>query len=56
MLICDLCGGDPECDKHFPENAIQYLEYGKADRIYRSVFTEKLAKMMKKGYGGEIND
>ena len=56
VLICDLCSGKPQCVSHCPEKAIQYMEIGKADRIYRSVFTEKLAKMMKKGYGGEIND
>lgn len=56
VLICDLCGGDPECVKHCPEKAIQYLEYGKADRIYRSVFTEKLANKMIKAHGGRSND
>ena len=26
VLICDLCGGDPECVSTCPENAIQYME------------------------------
>lgn len=25
-LLCDLCGGDPQCVKHCPEAAIQYVE------------------------------
>jgi Fe-S-cluster-containing dehydrogenase component len=29
VLICDLCGGEPECVKHCPEDAIQYSEVKK---------------------------
>ena len=25
-LICDLCGGDPECVKYCPENALLYVD------------------------------
>lgn len=26
VLICDLCGGDPQCVKHCPEQAVTYTE------------------------------
>ena len=55
VLICDLCGGDPQCVSHCPEHAIQYLEVGKADRIHRSVYTEKMAKSLNKARGGNEN-
>ena len=56
VLICDLCQGNPECVKHCPENAIQYLDQGKANRIYRSVYVEKVAKQIIKVIGGKSND
>jgi len=31
ILICDLCGGEPECVKHCPENAILYSEIKNID-------------------------
>jgi len=34
VLICDLCGGDPQCLKHCPEKAIQYKE---PDEIHDSI-------------------
>ncbi|MFO8019760.1 MAG: 4Fe-4S dicluster domain-containing protein [Promethearchaeia archaeon] len=46
ILICDLCGGSPECVENCPEHAIQYLEPGKAANIYKSVYTDELAKKM----------
>ncbi len=36
-LLCDLCDGDPQCVKHCPEDAIQYLELDKVDRGYREL-------------------
>lgn len=56
VLICDLCGGHPECVAHCPENAIQYLEVGKAANIYRTIYSEKMAAAMVEGYGGESNE
>jgi Fe-S-cluster-containing hydrogenase component 2 len=43
-IICDLCGGTPECVSHCPEAAIQYLESHKANNIYRSVLIEAQAR------------
>jgi Fe-S-cluster-containing hydrogenase component 2 len=33
VLICDLCGGDPQCVKHCPEEALFYLEREEADKL-----------------------
>jgi len=43
VIICDLCGGSPKCVEICPENAIQYLEIHKADNIYKSIYSNKLA-------------
>ncbi len=44
VIICDLCGGDPQCVKHCPEQAVQYLEPHKAERPYRSVLVQDMAR------------
>jgi Fe-S-cluster-containing dehydrogenase component len=31
ILICDLCGGEPECVKHCPEHAILYTDIKNLD-------------------------
>ena len=34
-LLCDLCGGEPQCVKHCPEDAIAYVPFEHADRGFR---------------------
>ena len=34
-LLCDLCDGDPQCVKHCPEGALQYVPFEQADRGFR---------------------
>jgi anaerobic carbon-monoxide dehydrogenase iron sulfur subunit len=46
VLICDLCGGDPECVKHCPEEAIQYTDVERADNLYRTIFVKEMAEKM----------
>jgi len=29
VIVCDLCGGDPECVKHCPEGVLSYTARGK---------------------------
>jgi Fe-S-cluster-containing hydrogenase component 2 len=42
-LLCDLCGGDPQCVKHCPEGALMYLELDKLDRGYREFHAARIA-------------
>ena len=42
-LLCDLCGGDPECVKHCPEGAIQYVPFDQVDRGFREHHALRLA-------------
>jgi len=35
---CDLCGGDPQCVKFCPENALGYVDSNKAAKIKRYFF------------------
>ncbi len=42
-LLCDLCGGDPQCAKHCPEGAIQYVPLDRVDRGLRELHAERLA-------------
>jgi len=42
-LLCDLCGGDPQCVKHCPEGALMYLEPDKLDRGYREFHAARIA-------------
>jgi carbon-monoxide dehydrogenase iron sulfur subunit len=44
VIICDLCDGDPQCVKHCPEKAIQYVDLHKTDRVYRSRLIEEQAR------------
>ena len=39
-LICDLCGGDPECVKVCPENVLLYLSADKAASYKRIIFSK----------------
>jgi Fe-S-cluster-containing hydrogenase component 2 len=48
VIICDLCGGDPQCVSHCPEQAVQYIRRDLADRVYRSVVVNKSAKQQQK--------
>jgi len=41
VLICDLCGGDPQCVKHCPEEALYFMERKEADKFYRAPKEEK---------------
>jgi len=33
VIICDLCGGDPQCVKHCPEQALSYIERNEVDKL-----------------------
>lgn len=41
ILICDLCQGTPQCVENCPEQAVQYVERHKAERVYRSTILKK---------------
>jgi Fe-S-cluster-containing hydrogenase component 2 len=48
-LICDLCGGDPECVKECPENCLEFIA-GPADYLYPKYYAyppEKLSEFLK---------
>jgi Fe-S-cluster-containing dehydrogenase component len=47
VIICNLCGGNPECVKICPEHAIQYLDIEKADNVYKTIYTEEMAQRLK---------
>lgn len=53
VLICDLCGGQPECVNICPEKAIQYLDIEKASNLYKSVHVEDMVKKIKEGNDNE---
>ena len=42
-LVCDLCDGDPQCVKHCPEGALQYVSFEQADRGFREQAALRLA-------------
>ncbi|TFF85665.1 MAG: 4Fe-4S dicluster domain-containing protein [Promethearchaeota archaeon] len=44
VIICDLCGGSPACVDICPEHAIQYIDVQKANNIYKSIYTQKMAE------------
>ena len=48
-LLCDLCDGDPQCVKHCPEGAIDYVPLEVADRGSREYHATKLVDT----HGGE---
>ena len=41
-LLCDLCDGDPQCAKHCPEGAIQYVPFDQVDRGFREYHALRL--------------
>ncbi|HCC69746.1 MAG TPA: FeS-binding protein [Bacteroidales bacterium] len=45
MFMCTLCGGDPQCVKHCPYDALKYMEMP-ADRDLDKLAPEKLAQIM----------
>lgn len=48
---CDLCGGDPQCVKHCPFNALSFVEV-KTDRKFYGKSPKKIAtELSKKWYG-----
>jgi len=51
VIICDLCGGNPECVKICPEHAIQYMDIERADQVYKTIYTEEMAQKLKHGGG-----
>jgi Fe-S-cluster-containing hydrogenase component 2 len=42
-LLCDLCGGDPQCVQHCPEGALEYVALDEADRGFRHYHALRLA-------------
>lgn len=57
-IKCDHCGGDPECVKMCPENALQYLDVNKASYFKRMAFAnlwkKKLTPPIPYPRGGEV--
>jgi carbon-monoxide dehydrogenase iron sulfur subunit len=47
-LLCDLCDGDPQCVRHCPEGAIEYVPLDQTDRGFRQRHAERLVE----GKGG----
>lgn len=41
VLICDLCGGDPQCVKHCQENALCYVEREGAENLIAAAKEDK---------------
>ena len=41
VLICDLCGGDPQCVKHCQENALGYVEREETEKLVDVTKEEK---------------
>jgi carbon-monoxide dehydrogenase iron sulfur subunit len=50
VIICDLCKGVPQCVQNCPEQAIQYIDRHKAERLYRTKIVENA------GRGGKQHD
>jgi Fe-S-cluster-containing hydrogenase component 2 len=49
--LCSLCGGDPQCVKHCPFEALSYVEV-KPDMKYRGLSPEKIAAQLAKNWYG----
>ena len=47
VLICDLCGGEPQCVEICPEHAIQYVGIDKTDNIHKSQYVKKMSQTFK---------
>jgi len=43
-LVCDLCGGNPQCVRHCAEAAVQYLELDKLDTGYRQAYVKSVMR------------
>jgi Fe-S-cluster-containing hydrogenase component 2 len=41
-LLCDLCGGDPQCVAHCPEGAIRYVPLDQVDQGFRQYHARRL--------------
>jgi Fe-S-cluster-containing dehydrogenase component len=52
IIICDLCGGSPDCVEVCPEKAIQYLNIEKVNDFYKSRYRKKMAKTLIQGEKG----
>ncbi len=52
---CDLCGGNPVCVQHCPENALQYLDVEKAAAIKRERYAKSLVSELKGGSASNLN-
>ena len=50
--ICNLCGGDPECVKNCPYDAIQYVEID-SQRPYYAWPADKIAAELSQKFYGE---
>ena len=44
IIKCDLCGGDPECVKVCPKEAIMYITYDRGTMKKKRAFMEKLSR------------
>lgn len=53
VLICDLCGGNPQCVAHCPANALEYLPLELTDRGLREEYIQKIAAERKGGKGND---
>jgi Fe-S-cluster-containing hydrogenase component 2 len=49
VMICDLCGGDPQCVAHCPERAIQYVSPEEADHLYKTALVKEAARVSQGG-------
>ncbi len=49
--LCSLCGGDPQCVKHCPFEALSYVEV-KPEMKYRGLSPEKIAAQLAKNWYG----
>jgi len=47
-IICDLCGGDPECVKHCPTDAIEFTNPTVAHQEKRTELATKMASRKRK--------
>lgn len=43
-LVCDLCGGDPQCVSHCGEAAVQYLEMNRVEVELRQAYLDRTAR------------
>lgn len=48
MIKCDLCGGDPQCVKYCPSNAIKYVEKSSETTLQKKQSMDTLLKTLRK--------